>query len=148
MKTVANDLEQRLGIVEFLKGIDEDAASCRPLPEKWSAKEIIVHLIDSAANNHQRFVRMQMMTHLDLPGYDGEEWVRLERYQDRAWIDLVALWESYNRHLAHVIRSVDPESLKHTWRSPEGQIVDLEFVIRDYVVHMQHHLEQIQQLPR
>ena len=143
MKTVADDLEKRLSIAERLKKIDEDAASRRPAPGKWSAKETIGHLIDSAANNHQRFVRMQMRPHLELEGYDGDKWVRFERYQDRSWVDIVTLWESYNRHLAHVIRHVDPSTLKHTWQSPEGQIVDLEFVIRDYVVHMQHHLDQI-----
>ncbi len=143
MKTIADDLERRLGIAGRLREISEDAASRRPAPGKWSAKETIGHLIDSAANNHQRFVRMQMLPHLELVGYDGDAWVRVERYQDRAWTDLLALWESYNRHLAHVIRGVDPAVLKHTWTSPEGNVVDLEFVITDYVLHMQHHLDQI-----
>src|SRR6266436_8253432 len=121
-----------------------DELTVLPLgPGKWSAKETIGHLIDSAANNHQRFVRLQMQDHLELPGYDGDAWVRIEQYQNRPWLELVSLWESYNRHLAHVVRNIDPATLKHTWRSPEGNIVDLEFVVRDYVVHMQHHLDQI-----
>jgi hypothetical protein len=143
METVATDLEARLGISQKLRMMTEQAASRRPAPEKWSAKETLGHLIDSAANNHQRFVRMQMQKHLELVGYDGDEWVKLERYGERPWLDVVNLWETYNRHLAHVIRHVDPSALKHTWRSPEGEIVDLEFVIRDYVTHMQHHLDQI-----
>jgi hypothetical protein len=142
MKDVAEDLESRLGIAKTLRQMDDAAASRKPAPGKWSAKEIMGHLIDSAANNHQRFVRLQMQQHLELPGYDGDGWVRVERYQDRSWNDLLTLWENYNRHLAHVIRGVDPASLKHTWTSPDG-IVDLEFIIRDYVVHMQHHLDQI-----
>ena len=143
MKTVADDLESKLAIAAQLRTIDEATASRRPAPEKWSPKETIGHLIDSAANNHQRFVRLQMQEHLELAGYDGDEWVRLERYQERPWLELLTLWESYNRHLAHVIRSVDPNSLKHTWLSPEGKIVDLEFIICDYVVHMQRHLDQL-----
>src|SRR5439155_6526178 len=134
MKTVAEDLEARLEVAKRLKNVDETKASHRPGPDKWSAKETIGHLIDSAANNHQRFVRMQMLPHLDLEGYDGDAWVRIEQYQNRSWLEVVTLWESYNRHLAHVIRLVKPEALKHTWRSPEGDIVDLEYVIRDYVV--------------
>src|SRR4051812_578038 len=143
METVANDLEAGLKIAQKLKCISDQTASQRPAPEKWSPKETIGHLIDSAANNHQRFVRMQMQKHLELEGYDGDEWVKLERYTLRPWLDVVSLWESYNRHLAHVIRNVDAAALKHTWRSPEGEVVDLEFVIRDYVTHMQHHLDQI-----
>jgi len=143
MRNVADDLESRLSVAGKLRGIDEHAASQHPAPGKWSAKETIGHLIDSAANNHQRFVRLQMLDQLELPGYDGDAWVRLEQYQNRPWLDLVSLWEGYNRHLAHVIRCVDPGALKHTWNSPDG-VVDLEFIIRDYVVHMQHHLDQIQ----
>ena len=143
MKTIADDLERRLSVVNRLREIGDAAASTRPRPDKWSAKETIGHLIDSAANNHQRFVRMQMQPHLDLIGYDGDAWVRIERYQDRPWAELLTLWESYNRHLAHVIRCADPSALRHTWRSPEGEIVELEFVMSDYVVHMQHHLDQI-----
>jgi hypothetical protein len=142
MIDVADDLETRLGIAEKLRVIDEETASRRPGPGKWSPKETIGHLIDSAANNHQRFIRMQMQSHLELPGYDGDEWVRREQYQNRRWKDVVSLWEAYNRHLAHVIRCVEPNTLKNTWGSPEG-VVDLEFVIRDYVVHMQHRLDQI-----
>src|SRR5437868_12107638 len=126
METVATDLEAKLKIAQKLKAMSEQIASRSPGPGKWSAKEIIGHLIDSAANNHQRFVRMQMQKHLELEGYDGDEWVRLERYGERPWPDVVTLWESYNRHLAHVIRYVEAAALKHTWRSPEGQIVDLE----------------------
>ena len=143
MKSVVDDLESRLAIAEQLRRLDEKTASHRSGPGRWSAKEVIGHLIDSAANNHQRFVRLQMQDHLELPGYDGDAWVRIEQYQNRAWLELVSLWESYNRHLAHVIQNIDPATLKHTWRSPEGNIVDLEFVVRDYVVHMQHHLDQI-----
>src|SRR2546423_1386049 len=143
MQTIADDLEVTLGAAGRLREMNEAAASRRPDPDKWSAKETMGHLIDSAANNHQRFVRMQMHPHLELEGYDGDEWVRLQQYQNRPWLDVVGLWESYNRHLANVIRTANPSALKHTWRSPEGKIVDLEFVMRDYVVHMQHHLDQI-----
>ena len=143
MKTTADELESKLAVAGRLREIDEETASRRPAPDKWSHKETMGHLIDSAANNHQRFIRMQMQDHLDLKGYDGDEWVRIQQYQNRSWRDIVTLWESYNRHLAHVIRNVDPESLRHTWVAPEGETVDLEFVIRDYVVHMQHHLDQV-----
>ena len=143
MKTLAEDLESKLAIARRLKEMDEAAASRRPAPDKWSTKETIGHLIDSAANNHQRFVRMQMQPHLELEGYDGDEWVRLQQYQNRPWLDIVGLWESYNRNLAAIIRFANPAALKNTWRSPGGEVVDLEFVMRDYVVHLQHHLDQI-----
>src|SRR5207244_163329 len=136
-------LHDALKVADKLRQIDDAAASVRPAPGKWSNKEILGHLVDSAANNHQRFVRLQMSPRIDLPGYDGDEWVRLQRYQERPWREIIDLWQTYNTQLSAVIRHVDPKALKNVWHTPDGNDLDLEFIIRDYVVHMKHHLDQI-----
>jgi len=143
MESVANDLLSALAVADRLHHIDEATASKRPAPSKWSKKEILGHLIDSAANNHQRFVRLQLYPRIDLPGYDGDEWVRLQAYQDQPWPEIIELWRRYNTQLASVIRNVRPEALRHVWNTPDGKALDLEFIIRDYVVHLRHHLDQI-----
>ena len=143
MQTVADELQTLLTAAEVLRRIDDDTASARPAPDKWSRKETLGHLIDSAANNHQRFVRLQLGERLELPGYAQDDWVRVQRYQERPWAELIDLWEIYNTHLAAVIRAVDPSTLRHVWARPDGSDVDLDFIIRDYVVHMRHHLEEI-----
>jgi len=126
----------------LLSAIPEDAASKKPAPNKWSKKEILGHLIDSAANNHQRFMRLQLQAEISLPGYDQDDWVRLNRYQQRTWIEIVTLWSAYNRHLASVIESLDDSALGHVWHAPDGDVT-LEFIASDYVRHLQHHLAQI-----
>jgi DinB superfamily len=126
----------------LLSVIPEDAASKKPAPNKWSKKEILGHLIDSAANNHQRFVRLQLQTEISLPGYDQDDWVRLNRYQQRTWDEIVTLWSAYNRHLASVIESLGDSALGHVWHSPDGDVT-LEFIANDYVRHLKHHLKQI-----
>ena len=143
MELVADELKLFLKIADNLRQIDNRSASVRPAPGKWSKKEIVGHLIDSATNNHQRFVRMQLTAHLELPGYDQEEWVRLQHYQDRPWREIIDMWQVYNTQLVEVIRNIDPKALRNTWRAPDGKDVDLEFVVRDYLVHMRHHLDQI-----
>ena len=143
MESVANDLLSAANLAERLRQIDDVTAAKRPAPGKWSKKEILGHLIDSAANNHQRFVRLQLTGRIDLPGYDGDEWVRVQRYQDRPWREIVDLWQIYNTQLASLIRNVDVTSLRHIWHTPDGQEVNLEFIMRDYVVHLRHHLDQI-----
>jgi hypothetical protein len=144
MESVAKDLQSVLKVADKLRQIGDADASLRPAPGKWSKKEILGHLIDSAANNHQRFVRLQLTQRIDLPGYDGDEWVRVQNYQDRPWPEIIDLWQFYNLQLAAVIRCVDPNALRHIWHTPDGQNLDLEFIIRDYVVHLRHHLDQIQ----
>jgi hypothetical protein len=143
MESVAKDLQSVLKVADKLRQIGDADASLRPAPGKWSKKEILGHLIDSAANNHQRFVRLQLTQRIDLPGYDGDEWVRVQNYQDRPWPEIIDLWQFYNLQLAAVIRCVDPNALRHIWHTPDGQNLDLEFIIRDYVVHLRHHLDQI-----
>src|SRR5215467_13040732 len=143
MKSVAGDLQSAIKIADRLREIRDTDASIRPAPGKWSKKEILGHLIDSAANNHQRFIRLQLSPRIELPGYDGDEWVRLQQYQNRSWSEIIDLWQMYNTQLATVIRNVEPQTLRHVWHTPDGKDLDLEFIIRDYVVHLRHHLDQI-----
>ena len=89
-----------------LRALADARASSSLVPAKWSPKQILGHVIDSAANNHQRFVRVQAESDLNLPGYAQDFWVDTQRYSDRAWSDLIDLWASYNRHLAHVITHI------------------------------------------
>ena len=114
-----------------------------PIDGHWSRKQILGHLIDSAANNHQRFVRSQLDRELISPGYAQEQWVETERFGDREWSDLVQFWLAYNQHLLHLMVNVRPERLNSTIRIGSDDPVSLEFVMIDYVRHMKHHLEQI-----
>lgn len=125
-----------------LSAISEAAAAQKPAPNKWSKKEILGHLIDSAANNHQRFVRLQLEREISLPGYEQDGWVRVTGYQNIPWTDIIALWAAYNRYLATIIESLDPSALGHVWHSPGGDVT-LEFIATDYVRHLEHHLTQI-----
>jgi len=123
--------------------IGEDDAGRSPGAEKWSRKQILGHLIDSAANNHQRFIRMQMTPELHFPGYEQNEWVRLNHYAVRPWRELVTLWAAYNRHLADVMEHLAPETLGHIWDKGDARY-DLQFVATDYVTHLRHHVEQVE----
>lgn len=126
---------------KFLSMADADTAHSAG-PGKWSRKQILGHLIDSAANNHQRFIRLQLEPELHFPGYQQNEWVDGNYYASRPWAELVVFWASYNRHLAHVIEHLDPAALPHVWDSGNHRYT-LEYVATDYLVHLRHHLAQI-----
>ena len=140
--------------IPVLVRITESKAATRPAPGKWSAKEILGHLIDSASNNHQRFIRAQFRPDLVFDGYDQDEWVRVQGYQDQSWGDLINLWAYFNLHLAHAIGRVPVKELTrerhpHTlyriaFRTiPEDEPATLGYFIDDYIVHLEHHLKQI-----
>jgi hypothetical protein len=138
---------------EQLLAVSGEQAAARHSPGKWSRKEIIGHLIDSASNNHGRFIRAQLQDDLVFPGYDQDEWVRLQRYQDRSWPELVRLWQSFNHHIAAVMEAADKHQVtrpraRHNldqlaWRAVSPmQSTTLEYFMRDYVDHLKHHLGQ------
>jgi hypothetical protein len=123
-------------------------------PGKWSAREIIGHLVDSASNNHQRFVRAQFQDDLVFAGYGQEDWVKAGCYQDAPWDELVTLWRTFNLQIARVMEGVpDSERLRarlpHNLhqigfvRVPEDRPATLDHLMRDYIVHLEHHLTQI-----
>jgi len=137
-----------------LRDIPEEQSRRKTSPDDWSAIEVIGHLIDSAANNHQRFVRAQFTDDLVFTGYQQEQWVSSQKYQNESWPEVIDLCSAYNLHLLHVA-SVIPEDVLTKARSPHTldqiafNLVDkndpatLEYLIRDYVDHLRHHLDQI-----
>ena len=110
---------------------------------KWVKKEILGHLIDSAANNHQRFVRAQFSDPFVWPGYDQQAWVQVQRYRQRPWLELVELWVGLNRQVAAVIEAVPDDKLQTLCTIGEHEAASLEWWMRDYVRHLRHHLEQL-----
>jgi len=109
----------------------------------WSRKQVIGHLIDSASNNHQRFVRALLQDELRWPNYEQEGCVRVERFQQARWSDLVQLWASYNRFLAHILAGVPDEKRGTLCFIADNPALTLEELAADYLVHMEHHLEQL-----
>ena len=141
-------------VVPRLVAMEDERTTAKPSPEKWSPREIVGHLIDSASNNHQRFVRAQFQDSLVFAGYAQDDWVASQRYQDAPWHDLVTLWASYNRHLARVMRTMpEPIRLKaHTRHNldqvafrpvPPDATATLDYFMADYVDHLHHHLRQL-----
>ena len=121
-----------------------DAESARPiLSGGWSRRQVLGHLIDSASNNHQRFVRAALQPSLEFPAYDQDGNVRVQAPQEADWLLLVSLWASYNRYLAHIIARLPTSKLDTACRIGSGEPVTLRFIATDYLTHMLHHLDQI-----
>ena len=141
---VARDLRQTIdSALPKLRAISDTTATEPRAPGKWSRKEIIGHLIDSASNNHQRFIRAQQVAKLSFPPYDQNHWSASQHCNERAWADLVSLWHAYNAHLAHVIEHIPDAQLSVPCVIEANSPVTLEFLVTDYVVHLRHHLAQV-----
>lgn len=114
-------------------------------PEKWSKSEIAGHLVDSAMNNIQRFVRAQYESAPNI-FYNQNEWVRLQHYQTVEKEELIHLWALLNRQVSRIFKNIPSENLElpcHFKVDGQLQIVPLRYVIEDYVAHLKHHLGQI-----
>ncbi|MBI3049361.1 MAG: DinB family protein [Acidobacteria bacterium] len=144
MKERADNLRSQVdSALASLGALTEADVTAPRGPGKWVKKEILGHLIDSAANNHQRFVRAQLAESYAGPGYEQEAWVAAQRYRQRPWTELVELWAVLNRHVAHAMESVPAAKLQTRCTIGDAEPVTLEWLMRDYLRHLRHHLAQI-----
>ncbi|MSO19985.1 MAG: DinB family protein [Acidobacteria bacterium] len=144
MREVSERLRRVIAEAEpKLRGTTEEDSGKAALKGGWSRKQVIGHLIDSAANNHQRFVRAALQGSYEGPGYAQDDWVSLQDYQGRKWAELLAFWSAYNRHLAHVIAQLPEDQAGAVCTIGAGEPHTLEWLATDYVDHLVGHLRQI-----
>jgi hypothetical protein len=129
--------------IACLRQITEQAAGNKPAVDVWSKKEELGHLIDSAANNHVRFARASIEPEFRGPGYQQNEWVRVHGYQEMAWTNIVDFWRRYNEFLVGLVTRIPDQKLQTPCVVGDSATVALKFLIEDYVLHMQHHLDHI-----
>ena len=143
---ITSSLSRLLHLCQIIPGklseISDEEFATKPDPAAWSKKEILGHLIDSATHNHHRFVRTQF-EYIPKISYDGDQWVNHSRYQSMSTDHLIRFWETYNRHIAEVVRLIPEEMLERTCDSGDPEMRTLGWLIEDYVVHLEHHLHQL-----
>ena len=137
LQTLLTHVPDRL---EKIANRDTDVA---PSASKWSAREELGHLIDSAANNHQRIVRAQLEDNPAVPGYAQQAWVDLHGYKRREWHDLIELWRALNQQLLAAAEAVPESARSRTCTIAASEPLTIEFVFEDYLKHMLHHLQHI-----
>jgi hypothetical protein len=141
---IASDLGRTVAQAKpLLLKLDNADTTARPSENKWAKKEILGHLLDSASNNHQRFVRAALQGLLTFPGYEQNALVNLQNFAEIDWNFLVDFWAAYNRFLAHVINSLPADAATITCNIGNNKPATLEWIAADYVAHLKHHLNQI-----
>lgn len=137
-----------------IRNFDPTDFELKPNPQKWSKKEILGHLVDSAINNHKRFVVAETQGNYVFEGYDQDEWVRKNRYQERKADEILELWIGVNEHLAQVWEGLSEQAFTygttdHNYNEicmnylPEGEKLSLSYLAWDYIFHTEYHLAQI-----
>lgn len=129
-------------IPTLLLEISEDLFSMKINSTKWSKKEILGHLIDSAANNHQRFIRVQY-ENIPTIKYDQNKWNDLNHYQQLESKHIIQLWTIYNQHLLEILKRMPEENMCLELNVGNEINVTLQFLMDDYLLHLEHHLKQI-----
>ncbi|MDR1910766.1 MAG: hypothetical protein LBQ52_00250 [Helicobacteraceae bacterium] len=111
--------------------------------DRWTLKEMVSHLIDSASNNHQRFIRLQLEAKISFPLYEAESWKNATKIGGYNAINLINLWKEYNYFLLHIIKNIDDESQKHIWEIGNERKT-LKYLVEDYFSHINWHTELYQ----
>lgn len=126
--------------------INEADWSHKTTPDKWSKREILGHLADSAQTNLRRFIVTQHLQNQNIVYYQNE-WVLHQNYQNTPTQEVIELWKVLNQHICRVLDNLPDEKLSYTCDTgKQGQeLYTLEFLIADYIAHLKHHLAQIVQ---
>ena len=155
MQQIASELRQTVAdALVWLRKLPGDVDAHRPAPTKWSPREIIGHLIDSASVNHERFVRAQLQDSLVFPTYEQDLWVARQGYHDQDWNGLLARWAAFNEQVAATVERISERDMTRprfdhnlhmiAWRTVSPTTpATLEYFVADYVGHLRHHLGQI-----
>lgn len=125
------------------KDLSEEFTSIQLSADKWSVKEIFGHLLDSAANNYQRFIRLQEEKNLLFPGY-GTDWVKTVPYNTYPFKNLLSLWKEYNLLICHIVENLDSSVLQNSWNTGEAELT-LEFLVKDYISHLNLHINHLKE---
>jgi DinB superfamily len=126
-----------------LLAVSSDLADVPWRPDGWTRKQIVGHLLDSAANNRQRFVRAAIDGVYTGPGYAQDAWVALHGYSSQSWDTLLRWWQAEHEMLAAIVDRIPADRMRSPCKIGEGDPVPLQFLIEDYVAHQRHHLGQI-----
>jgi hypothetical protein len=145
MKSLSERLARAVADEEpRLRAVTEESANRRRGgTEGWSRKQELGHLVDSATNNRVRFIRAALEGQYSGPSYDGRGWVDLGGYSEMSWTDLVDTWALLNKAIVLVLKRIPQERLSAQCRIADASPVSLQFIIEDYMLHMQHHLDHV-----
>ena len=144
MKDFAEQLRRTIASEEpLLRGIGESAAGASVGNGRWSKKEELGHLVDSATNNRVRFVKAALEGRFAGPSYEQRGWVDLGGYAAMPWTELVDLWKALNLGLSTLVSRIPEERRTAECQIGESVAVTLEFLVDDYIQHMAHHVDHI-----
>lgn len=144
MNSIANELQTLINQhLPLLAGLLNDELSFKAAPGKWSKKEIIGHLIDSAENNIRRFV-VSRYEETPLIVYNQDKWVLINNYQNWPSPELINLWYLLNKQIVFVLQNTSNEAAQRSCRTSETHTI--EWLATDYIKHLRHHLHQVLQL--
>ena len=136
-----NEYSERIEYFYEIMVQNKDIVEIKLSEEKWTLMEMVSHLIDSATNNHQRFIRLQLETNLIFPTYEEEEWKNVTKINGYNFSSLINLWKEYNLYLLHIVKNVDENKLDNKWEL-NGKKFTLKFIIDDYFgKHMKWHID-------
>ncbi len=124
--------------------LSKEVLADKPNPEKWSKKEVIGHLIDSAHTNLRRFVVGQYKPHTKII-YDQDFWVTANQYQHMQKDELITLWALLNKQITAVWEQLPEQYYLNVIDTGKDAISEhtLMWLAKDYIKHLQHHLNQI-----
>lgn len=129
---------------EFLLSLPQDKLVYRYAQDKWTIKEILIHLIDMERIYTYRALRFARNDQTELPGFDGDEYVYYSGANNRDVSNLLDELEAVRRSTIAMVDGFDEKALLRSG-TINGKPVSVRALIYHIAGHELHHMKLIKE---
>ena len=133
-------------LADLVVSVPEKKLHERPVPDKWSVRELLAHFADAEIVSTWRYRQMIEHDGCQLPGYDQELWHKLGEYSSRRPEESVMLFRLLREANLRMFAQLTPEQWQRHGVHAERGPMTVQDLARQIAGHDLNHLEQIQKI--
>ncbi|MCP3738154.1 hypothetical protein [Rossellomorea sp. BNER] len=77
-------------------------------------------------------------------GYNQDLWVQVHNYYSKFSVEeILNVWTSLYTHIVNLLSTITDKQMELQCKTEEQKTITLEWLVMDYIDHMNHHLQQI-----
>jgi hypothetical protein len=129
-----------------VRGLSDQQLDTPYRPEGWTVRQVAHHVPDSHINAYVRFKLALTEEEPAIKAYEEDRWARLPDTRATPVEISLAMMDSLHDRWVRLLRSLQPEDWKRTFRHPKLGVVSLEKTLALYAWHGRHHVAHITSL--
>lgn len=133
-------------VAQALNGFPADSLGARPIPGKWSAREIVHHLGDSEGTSAFRLRKLLVEDNPIIEGYDQDKFATMLRYNERDMAPALEAFRYARESTLPLLQAMSEDDWQRAGTHTESGHYSTEKWLTIYAMHAHKHAEQIRRL--